>query len=136
MNKKFVISILLSLILIFSRGVILSLVSATVTYFMFKYNSPSEVVNVLNQYSLIDYYLRTTLAILINILAGGIVGYNSKKFGWLYAGVIGMFTSLIYFKFAPLLIIQMIIGGFLGETYSKYRKKGSHIVHLSAMHKA
>ena len=96
---------------------------------MFKYNSPNEITNVLNQYSIIDYYLRITLSLFINLFAGGLVGYNSPKFGWFYAGIMGAFTMLIYFKYIPLLIIEVAIGGFMGEIYSKFRKKGSNKVH-------
>lgn len=120
-NKRILIAIFVGLIIILLRGWILSALSFLIVSVVIKYSSISQLpYNMVVLSKTINFQIISSV---ITIFAGGIVGYISRKYGWLYGIITGLIASVIYLNFYPLLLVETLIGGWLGEKLVNSRKK-------------
>lgn len=120
-NKRVLIAIFVGLIIILLRGWILSALSLSVASIVIQYSPASQIYrNLAISSKIINLQVISSI---ITIFAGGIVGYISRKFGWLYGLITGLIASTISLGFYPLLLVETLIGGWLGEKLANLRKK-------------
>jgi len=123
-NKKTLLTMAIGLVVILLiGGWILTLFSALFTWLIIRNTPISQMQSTFIHFSIIEHYSLQVISIGIAIFAGGIVGYSSKKLGWFYGAIIGLLVSVIRFNFYPLLLIETLIGGWLGERIANSSKK-------------
>lgn len=122
-NKRVLIAIFIGLIIIFLRGWALSTLSLLIASVVAQYSPMSQIPHNLATFSKIINL--QVISSTITIFAGGIVGYISRKSGWLYGVITGLIASVIYLHFYPLLLAETLIGGWIGEKLANSRKRNA-----------
>lgn len=120
-NKRILIAVFVGLIIILLRGWFLSILSLSIASIVIQYSPSSQIYrNLAISSKIINLQVISSI---ITIFAGGIVGYISRKYGWLYGIITGLIATAIYLGFYPLLLVETLIGGWLGEKLANLRKK-------------
>lgn len=122
-DRKTILAIGLGVVTILLRDRIISLFSALFFLLVAKITPVSQISSaIVNFPEVTANHMFQVVSSIITIFAGGIVGYLSKNKGWLYGALTGLFASAISLSFFPLLLIETLIGGWLGEKLANSQK--------------